>query len=145
MMQNSSSKLPSQNEQSQIEGKYNRKEIGEDRSEDDGHFGGGGFAENESGTEHADDARPPYTEDEFARLADIKYPEPNIQAVKSFRMYCSVVISQRRFGSKARGFVCAYSPVLSYYDIDQSTFLTFLESFHKASQVCHAILYFVMP
>lgn len=47
-----------------------------------------------------------------------------------------MVIPQRRPGSKTRGFLRAYAPVLADYEIDQETFATFLKSFHKASQVC---------
>ena len=64
--------------------------------------------------------------------------EPKVQAVKPFRMHCPVVIPQRRPGSKTRGFIRAYAPMLSDYDIDQETFLTLLKSFQKASHVCHS-------
>lgn len=56
------------------------------------------------------------------------------------RLPCPVIIPQRRPKDKSRGFVRAYAPVLSDCGIDQVTFLDFLKSFHKASQVnCNLI------
>ena len=52
------------------------------------------------------------------------------------RLPCPVIIPQRRPRTKSRGFVRAYAPVLADCDIDQDTFLEFLKTFHKASQVC---------
>lgn len=51
------------------------------------------------------------------------------------RLPCPVIIPQRRPRTKSRGFVRAYAPVLADCGIDQATFLEFLETFHKASQV----------
>ena len=51
------------------------------------------------------------------------------------RLPCPVVIPQRRPRTKSRGFVKAYAPVLADCDIDQDTFLEFLKTFQKASQV----------
>ena len=48
---------------------------------------------------------------------------------------CPVIIPQRRPRTKSRGFVRAYAPVLADCGIDQDTFLEFLKTFHKASQV----------
>ena len=48
---------------------------------------------------------------------------------------CPVIIPQRRPRTKSRGFVRAYAPVLDDCGIDQDTFLEFLKTFHKASQV----------
>ena len=45
-----------------------------------------------------------------------------------------VVTPQRRPGTKARGFVRAYAPVLQDSGIDHETFLGFLKEFHKAAQ-----------
>ena len=53
----------------------------------------------------------------------------------SGRLPCPVIIPQRRPRTKSRGFVRAYAPVLADCDIDQDTFLEFLKTFHKASQV----------
>lgn len=47
---------------------------------------------------------------------------------------CPVIIPQRRPGDKGRGFVRAYAPVLGYNGIGMEQFLSFLKSFHKASQ-----------
>lgn len=51
------------------------------------------------------------------------------------RLPCPVIIPQRRPRTKSRGFVRAYAPVLADCGIDQDTFLEFLKTFHKASQV----------
>ena len=48
---------------------------------------------------------------------------------------CPVIIPQRRPRTKSRGFVRAYAPVLDDCGIGQDTFLEFLKTFHKASQV----------
>ena len=45
-----------------------------------------------------------------------------------------VVLPQRRPGTKTRGFVRAYAPVLHESGIDQEMFLSFLKNFHKAVQ-----------
>ena len=45
-----------------------------------------------------------------------------------------VVLPQRRPGTKTRGFVRAYAPVLQESGIDQEMFISFLKSFHKAMQ-----------
>lgn len=44
-----------------------------------------------------------------------------------------VIIPQRRPGSKGRGFIRAYAPVLNECGIDQETFLAFLKKFHQSS------------
>lgn len=44
-----------------------------------------------------------------------------------------VIIPQRRPGTKGRGFVRAYAPVLSSSGIDEQTFLLFLKNLHLAS------------
>ena len=111
-----------------------------DKLQDDEHFGGGGFT---GSTEEAEeDAPPPYTEEELAEMGDVKYPEPIVQAMNASKLQCPVVIPQRRPGSKTRGFIRAYAPVLLDYGIDQETFLTFLKAFHKASIVRHTFLIF---
>lgn len=50
------------------------------------------------------------------------------------RMPYPIIIPQRRPGTKSRGFVRAYAPVLEEHNIDQETFLGFLKNFHKAAQ-----------
>lgn len=56
------------------------------------------------------------------------------------RLPCPVIIPQRRPRTKSRGFVRAYAPVLADCGIDQDTFLEFLKTFHKASQVTNPSL-----
>ncbi|TAQ87812.1 hypothetical protein B7494_g3838 [Chlorociboria aeruginascens] len=50
------------------------------------------------------------------------------------RLPCPVILPQRRPRDHTRGFVRAYAPVLEDCGIDQDTFLSFLKSFHQASQ-----------
>ncbi|KAL8954383.1 MAG: hypothetical protein Q9183_007153, partial [Haloplaca sp. 2 TL-2023] len=50
------------------------------------------------------------------------------------RLPFPIVIPQRRPGTKSRGFVRAYAPVLEDHNIPQDIFLGFLKSFHKAAQ-----------
>ncbi|KAL9535577.1 Burnettramic acids biosynthesis cluster protein [Sphaerulina musiva] len=47
---------------------------------------------------------------------------------------CPVILPQRRPRKKARGFIRAYSPVLSDCGISQEVFLKFLKNFHTSSQ-----------
>ena len=56
---------------------------------------------------------------------------------------CPVIIPQRRPRTKSRGFVRAYAPVLDDCGIDQDTFLEFLKTFHKASQVHKSLGFWV--
>ena len=119
-----------------LEDRNDEKSSDENDAEDDEHFDGGAVrAGNENGLDESEDVSPPYTEEEVAEVHDVKYPEPDIQGAKPQGLKCPIVIPQRRPGSKTRGFIRAYAPVLLDHDIDQETFLTFLKSFHKASQV----------
>ncbi len=132
--------IPGQNKHLQLEDRNDEKSSDDNDAEDDEHFGGGAVrAGNEHGLDESEDVPPPYTEEEIAEVQDVKYPEPDIQGAKSPGLNCPIVIPQRRPGSKTRGFVRAYAPVLVDHDIDQETFLTFLRSFHKASQVSHPL------
>ena len=45
-----------------------------------------------------------------------------------------VILPQRRPGTKTRGFVRAYSPVLEESGVSQDAFLGFLKDLHKAAQ-----------
>ena len=45
-----------------------------------------------------------------------------------------VIVPQRRPGTKTRGFVRAYAPVLADSSVDQPTFLKFLSDLHKHAQ-----------
>jgi hypothetical protein len=49
------------------------------------------------------------------------------------RLPLPVIIPQRRPKARQRGFVRAYAPDLALKNIDQETFLDFLETFDKAS------------
>lgn len=82
---------------------------------------------------------PPYSEEEPVNIEDIKYSLPVLNAAPP-RLSCPVVIPQRRPGSKGRGFMRAYAPVLSDYDMSEEFFLAFLKTFHKASMVSNALL-----
>ena len=82
---------------------------------------------------------PPYSEEEPVNIEDIKYSLPVLNTAPP-RLNCPVVIPQRRPGSKGRGFMRAYAPVLSDYDISEEFFLAFLKTFHKASMVSDALL-----
>ena len=112
----------------------NKRDEDEDESEDDQHFGGGGGGGGVAEGHEDDDEPPAYTEEDLANLSDAKYPQPSDSAENS-KLSCPIIIPQRRPGSKGRGFLRAYAPVLADHDIDEQTFLTFLKDFHKASQV----------
>lgn len=45
-----------------------------------------------------------------------------------------IIIPQRRPGAAGRGFIRAYAPVLAENGIPQETFISFLKTFHRASQ-----------
>lgn len=63
-----------------------------------------------------------------------RHPEHR-NAKPAARIPCPVIVPQRRPNNKKRGFVRAYAPVLAESGIDQRTFLDFLKTFHRASQV----------
>lgn len=50
------------------------------------------------------------------------------------KISCSVILPQRRPNSRKRGFIRAYSPILSVKGIDEACFLDFVETFNIASQ-----------
>jgi hypothetical protein len=50
------------------------------------------------------------------------------------RLERPVIIPQRRPGEAGRGFIRAYAPVLAESGIPQETFISFLKTFHRASQ-----------
>lgn len=65
----------------------------------------------------------------------VRHPQPATQ--HSFQpVPCPVILPQKRPGSRARGFVRAYSPVLQDAGLDQATFLDFLDTFEKSTRVC---------
>ena len=113
------------------------EQVGEmENMEADRQFMGGGGVNDNNGpvAPDSDDIPPPYSEEELATTEDIKYPSPTFSAAPP-KLSCPVVIPQRRPGSKTRGFMRAYAPVLADYDIDEKAFLDFLKAFHKASLV----------
>ena len=75
----------------------------------------------------------PYSDEDLANTQDMKYPLPNLEATPP-GLSCLVIIPQRS-GSKGRGFMRAYAPVLADCDISEESFLAFLKSFYKASMV----------
>ncbi|KAK7921535.1 heterokaryon incompatibility protein-domain-containing protein [Apiospora marii] len=73
------------------------------------------------------------TEEEMANPADSflqVHPRPSSVGMLAL----PVVITQRRPGSRVRGFVRAYSPLLENVGIDQSTFLDFLDKLNKSAE-----------
>ena len=60
--------------------------------------------------------------------------DPRPQRAASNSLPFPVVIPQRRPGTKARGFVRAYTPALQDAGVNQEMFLGFLKDFHKAAQ-----------
>ena len=75
------------------------------------------------------DAQP--TVESFAAMVMAHCP-PAPQFIP--QMPLPVIIPQRRPGSKDRGFVRAYSPILEGNGIPQDSFLYFLKNFHAASK-----------
>lgn len=65
-----------------------------------------------------------------------RHPLPSGGHHAQGKLPCPVIIPQQRPRTKARGFVNAYAPVLENCGVDQKTFIDFLKTFHKASQVC---------
>ena len=63
-----------------------------------------------------------------------KHHEPP-QYTETGQLPCPVILPQRRPQMNTRGFVRAYAPVLQSCDIDQSTWMDFLNGFHKAIKV----------
>ena len=55
------------------------------------------------------------------------------------RLPCPVIIPQRRPGDKSRRWVRAYAPVLAECDIDQYTFLNFIDAFNDSCKVSSSL------
>lgn len=73
------------------------------------------------------------TEEEPAELADsfiVAHPHP--PPYSSGQLSLPVVITQRRPGSRTKGFARAYSPLLADVGIDQTTFLDFLDKLNES-------------
>lgn len=101
------------------------------------------YAEDEQDWELDEANAEPTSPDEDDSKPDVRkllqnfltaHPTPKGQQPTS-RIPCPVIIPQRRPRTKARGFVRAYAPVLEDCGIDQATFMDFIKTFHKASQV----------
>ncbi|KUJ10558.1 uncharacterized protein LY89DRAFT_740267 [Mollisia scopiformis] len=99
-------------------------------TEDDENFGGG----ISNGASDQSLYPPPYGDNDLSATSDIEYPQPSNSSHEPHKLSCPVIIPQRRPGTKTRGFLEAYAPVLADCNIGEGTFLTFLRSFHKSSQ-----------
>ncbi|KAL8948362.1 MAG: hypothetical protein Q9222_005446 [Ikaeria aurantiellina] len=73
-----------------------------------------------------------------APKASVPQPDRRKGTASSSKLPFPVIIPQRRPGTKSRGFVRAYAPVLESHNITQEAFLgflkDFLKDFHKAAQ-----------
>lgn len=80
--------------------------------------------------------RPPAaTDEEVTGLADsflVAHPRPPPSSYPAGPLALPVVITQRRPGSRTKGFVRAYSPLLAEAGVDQTTFLDFVDKLNKA-------------
>lgn len=103
------------------------------------------YSDSESSSEADEDEReweldeavtpPPYSETAEEDLSNlIRDVHPTSATIRTGRLPLPVIIPQRRPGTKTRGFIRAYAPVLNDVGIDQTTFLRFLKSFHSSSQ-----------
>ena len=85
------------------------------------------------GSGHADEEEKPDVHKLVKQFLS-KHPVPS-HTPPVHPLPCPVIIPQRRPHTKSRGFIRAYSPILEDCNVDQSTFLEFLNVFQKASQV----------
>ncbi|OJJ30860.1 hypothetical protein ASPWEDRAFT_118810, partial [Aspergillus wentii DTO 134E9] len=60
------------------------------------------------------------------------HPLPEAMPTEPPKLALPVIITQRRPGERARGFLRAYAPVLADVGIDQKTFLEFMDDLNKA-------------
>ena len=67
-------------------------------------------------------------------LSDKSQAGKQAKAPPPKRLPFPVILPQRRPGTKARGFVRAYAPVLQDSGIGQESFVRFLKDFHRAAQ-----------
>ncbi|MCJ1401787.1 hypothetical protein MMC11_005004 [Xylographa trunciseda] len=83
---------------------------------------------------------PPYNENDVEEtmenlIGNIQPAHGSVTPIQTqSKLPFPVVLPQRRPGTKTRGFVRAYAPVLHESGIDQEMFLSFLKNFHKAMQ-----------
>ncbi|KAI1269557.1 hypothetical protein F5Y18DRAFT_103027 [Xylariaceae sp. FL1019] len=71
-------------------------------------------------------------EESLAEVVDLLQLEPLPIPPNSESLSLPVVITQRRPGKRARGFVRAYAPILSDIGISEITFLSFMDNLNKA-------------
>jgi hypothetical protein len=86
--------------------------------------------------DHVTDGQPGpagTTEEELDSLADL-FLAAHVQSPSypTGQLALPVVITQRRPGSRTKGFVRAYSPILADVGIDQTIFLDFLDKLNKS-------------
>ena len=140
----SSREVPSEQDSARLEhlqiDEKHDYEVEEDSALDE-QFGGGAPPLYESQLEDSHDpltidggSPPPYPTQELVSTSEKEFLQPSASVILK-RLKYPVIIPQRRPGSKIRGFVRAYAPVLADHDIDQETFLGFLKLFHTSSQV----------
>ena len=61
---------------------------------------------------------------------------PHFRLQRPCKLPFPVVLPQRRPGTKTRGFVRGYAPILQESGTDQEMSQSFLKDFHKAMQAC---------
>lgn len=91
---------------------------------------------NEPDPEHGTTDKPPeYTVDGLVDSFLAHHPPPPSYTPSAGKLSAPVILPQKRPRTKSRGFVRAYAPVLAECGINQETFLEFLDSFDKSTQV----------
>lgn len=123
----------------QVQGEITKKEDVEDFSDDEEAWAlddaatavgeGQGEQENAPKQRYGVDAQP--TIESMTNVLIAQFPAPPTSMP---RLPLPVILPQRRPGDKQRGFVHAYAPMLAGHNIDESSFLSFLTTFHKATQ-----------
>ncbi|MCJ1314940.1 hypothetical protein MMC15_000254 [Xylographa vitiligo] len=71
--------------------------------------------------------------DDNGQYFNPQYPN-TLPSMTSGRLSCPVIIPQRRPEDKSRGWLRAYAPALMECGIDQTEFISFIESFNEASK-----------
>lgn len=122
------------------------KDLREDDSDDDSNNDSDGEEANWALDEAAEEIATPSAED--PKLKYGKWAQPTIESFSAMVMAkCPpppnhptnplqrpVIIPQRRPGARDRGFIHAYSPDLAGKGISQEVFLSFIQTFHAATQ-----------
>ncbi|MCJ1379611.1 hypothetical protein MMC17_002713 [Xylographa soralifera] len=124
-----------------VEGQEATHELVADDDNDDGIEGDEADWALDEAAEAEEPQPPPYSEDGQEEtvenlVSSIRPAKGSVTPSKNapFKLPFPVVLPQRRPGTKTRGFVRAYAPVLQESGIDQEMFISFLKSFHKAMQ-----------